>query len=175
MLREMISNTNPPQSYSKPYESTEKALTQTRRGETDYGEHDRHVFVKSMFWEMTFTETLHNSLKNRKNVHKGFNTKPKGGKSTMENTIGMFSWIRCFEKWRLQKSFITLVKYINRPKGLQYKPEGGKSTMENTIGMFSRNRCSENTKAEFWGCGIFKNLIFDKWFFTWQTCKELKK
>ena len=28
---------------------TKRALIQTRRGEIDYGEHDRHVFVKSMF------------------------------------------------------------------------------------------------------------------------------
>ena len=33
----------------KSYASTERALIQTRRGEIDYGEHDRHGFVKSMF------------------------------------------------------------------------------------------------------------------------------
>ena len=32
----------------KAYEQTEWALIHTRRGEIDYGEHDRHGFVKSM-------------------------------------------------------------------------------------------------------------------------------
>ena len=33
----------------KSYASTKRALIQTRRGEIDYGEHDRHGFAKSMF------------------------------------------------------------------------------------------------------------------------------
>ena len=49
----MTSNTNPPELYSKTYKSTKRALIQTRRGEIDYGEHDRHGLVKSMFWKMT--------------------------------------------------------------------------------------------------------------------------
>ena len=32
------------------YASTKRALIQTRRGEIDDGEHDRHGFAKSMFW-----------------------------------------------------------------------------------------------------------------------------
>ena len=51
----------------------------TRRGKIDYGEHERHVFVKSMFWKMAFTEILHNSLKNIWIDQTGFNTNPKGG------------------------------------------------------------------------------------------------
>ena len=33
----------------KTYEPTKRASIQTRREEIDYGEHDRHVFVKSLF------------------------------------------------------------------------------------------------------------------------------
>ena len=34
---------------SKTYESTKRGFIQTRRGEIDYGERDRHGFVKSTF------------------------------------------------------------------------------------------------------------------------------
>ena len=49
----MISDTNPREFSLKTYESTERAVIQTRRGEIDYGEDDRHGLVKSMFGKMT--------------------------------------------------------------------------------------------------------------------------
>ena len=41
----------------KPGRSTKWAWIRTRRGEIDYGEHDRHGFVKSMFWINDFLES----------------------------------------------------------------------------------------------------------------------
>ena len=55
----------------KTYEPTKRALIQTRRGETDYGEHDRHGFVKSMFWKMTLTRIRHNHIKKHMNRPNG--------------------------------------------------------------------------------------------------------
>ena len=44
----------------------------------------------------------------------------------MENNICMVSWNRCFQKWLLQKPFITLVKNIwIDPTGFNTNPKGG--------------------------------------------------
>ena len=45
----MTSNTKSTRTLLKTYESTKRALIQTRRGKIDYGEHDSHGFVKSTF------------------------------------------------------------------------------------------------------------------------------
>ena len=63
----------------KTYESTKRASIQTRREEIDYGEHDSHVSMKSMFCNMTLTRILPNSLKNIWIDQTCFNTNPKGG------------------------------------------------------------------------------------------------
>ena len=52
----------------KTCKSTKRALIQTRRGEIDYGKHDRHGFAKSMVRKMTSTRIRHNSPKTYKST-----------------------------------------------------------------------------------------------------------
>ena len=95
----------------------------------------------------------------------------------MENTIGMVSWNRCFEKWLWHESTIIILKDIWTDRtGFNTNPKGGNRLWRTREAWFReidvlkiKNLGSEGveySKTQF--------LINKFNFFTWKIWKELK-